>query len=156
MKSNRRLSVFLIGATTGLVVILAVPSRKGAEPSAPSPVLDNRAPRHVAGVFASETGGGRLAEQLERSAQLEWGRDPFHWPVSAPDNSTVPPVPDRPQPRLTGVSICGEDRRAIIDHEIVREGDLLTSGYRVDKITNRAVTLLLDKVQLTLSFGEER
>ena len=59
-------------------------------------------------------------------------------------------------PRLTGVSSYGGDRWAIIDREIVQEGDQLPSGHVVGEITNRTVTLILDQEELMLSLGDQQ
>jgi hypothetical protein len=60
-----------------------------------------------------------------------------------------------PAPALTGVSICGDDRRAVIDRQLVQEGDRLASGYTVVRISARSVTLLRDQEELTLCLGGE-
>lgn len=145
----------IIGAAAALVVIAAVPWRQGVDHSAaPAPAQ----PAHDDPDPPSDTATvEQLAEQSERSARLKWGRNPFQSLAPARSDAALIVELHQPRrPRLTGVSIYDQDRRAIIDHEVVREGDRLTSGYVVRKITSTTVTLLLDREELTLHLGDER
>jgi hypothetical protein len=98
--------------------------------------------------------------QETRAAQLQWGRDPFQRPaalVVEPCREPEPaPAPTASLPKLTGISLRDGDRWAIIDREIVREGECLTSGATVTSIERGKVTLRLDHEEWTLVLGDER
>ena len=146
----------IIGAAAVLLVIVAVPWRQGTETSAaPAPVEPpHHDPDPPSGTVNTVT-MKQLAEQGERSALLTWGRNPFQSlaPATGDPAPIVKPHQTR-RLRLTGVSIYDQDRRAIIDHEVVREGDRLTSGHVVQEITSTSVTLLLDQEEVTLRLGD--
>ena len=153
MKLGRRVWLVIIGAAAVLLVIVAVPWRQGTETSAaPAPA---EPPPDDPGPPGDTVTTEQLAEQGERSALLTWGRNPFQ--SLAPAISDPAPIVEPHQTRrlrLTGVSIYDQDRRAIIDHEVVGEGDRLTSGHVVQEITSTAVTLLLDQEEVTLRLGD--
>jgi hypothetical protein len=80
--------------------------------------------------------------------------------LGAPPRPSVEPVVlsrhPATAPILTGISIRGDDRRAVIDRRIVQEGDRLASGHTVARITARSVTLHREHDdELVLSLGEE-
>lgn len=160
MKLETRTLVFLAAAAGVLVVVLALPSRRASsEPATP-------APAHAAPVAPPAAGaldeGALLVAQRRRAAELTWTRNPF-----APATSRVPALPRRVEPApapagaaapraLTGISIRGSDRRAVVGGRIVQEGELLASGHTVASITAHAVTLSRGGEELVLLLGEER
>lgn len=158
MKSNKRVRLILVLASISMIVILAVPSKKTSVDIAttPQPAL---APGLELPSVSATLDHERLALQRIRSAQLTWGRNPFLSPGAAGASTDVAPQAlthrgDLPQ--LTGLSVLDGRRMAIIDHEVVQEGDLLVSGYVVKHITSGSVTLLLDEEELTLKLGAEQ
>ena len=171
MKLGKRNSIFLSASAVLLLVVSAIPSREDvdAPPDVP-PVAASVAPPaepptdpeldvieagdEPDSAIQGSDSLALLAEQQQRSQQLTWSRDPFR--SSAPLRSESPPVTERPEPRLTGLSIRGDNRSAIIDHQIVNEGDLLSSGYTVGRIDVGSVTLARDAETLTLTLGGGR
>ena len=59
-------------------------------------------------------------------------------------------------PRLTGISGRDGILWAIIDRELVQEGDLLSSGYSVERIADGTATLRRGQEEMTLSLGDEK
>ena len=158
MKLDKRMLAFTLGATALLVAIVALPSRHEGGSSAPPSA---QPPQGSSSSSDASATGAVLLEQRQRAQQLTWGRNPFV-PAAARSHAAPPSTTSPPEllhsasgPQLSGVSICGDDRRAVIDREIVREGERLASGYTVGKITARSVTLLRDQEELTLSLGDE-
>lgn len=78
---------------------------------------------------------------------------PREAPVEAYESPVAETRPAPPaEPRLTGVLIDGPWRQAVIDGQIVREGDTV-QGYRVSEITTRSVRLDAKSGALTLTLG---
>lgn len=155
MKPRKQVLFFLGGATVALLAIVAIPSHPGIDPPEPSPPL--QPPREVPDPPAYSSISEQLAEQRSRSEQLTWGRDPFRRPVASeidePRTETSRP---QSRPRLTGISSHAGILWAIIDHELVQEGDLLSSGYTVEKIAGGTATLRRDQEELSLRLGDAR
>jgi hypothetical protein len=158
---QKRVRIILGSATAALLLILAVPSNKKTsdpEVSAATPVPAGAAVPPA----ATEAQGRRpritaeqLAEQRARSESLVWSRDPFRRGTGGPIASPVAVASESQPgtPRLTGISIFERKRMAIVDRQVVREGDRLHSGHTVAKITAETVTLSLHEEQLTLTLG---
>lgn len=152
MKFDRKAAMVATGAGL-LLITLAVPSRReeavAVVPAPAARLLEST------GDSADGERDELLAAQARRSAELDWGPDPFLASIAA---RIVEPLvmPDGSAPRLTGISIRGADRRVVINRQVVSEGDTLASGYRVEEITNRSVTLRRDQEELTLILGEKK
>jgi len=160
MKLEKRTRAILVGASILMVVVLALPApRASVEPQSWTPPEPETPVQSGPEVID----GARLLEQRRRSGELTWSRDPF---AAAPadmqsaSSTSTPslPVPEQAAgvPALTGISVSGGNRMAVIDRLIVREGDGLLSGYTVVRISARAVELSRDGEELVLSLGEER
>lgn len=162
--ADRRIKIFLGGAVAVLLGIIAVPSKKGGgSPGA------SFAPAILVGSVAGEESDAsllleQLREQGEHAARLDWGDDPFEHdarlsPSGTASQPVAAPKPVRQSPfalpQLFGVSILSGDRLAVIDSEIVREGDQLATGYTVVTIDKSSVVLLRDHETLTLELGDE-
>ena len=156
MKPPRKQLLFFIGgATVALLAIVAIPSHPGVD--LPTVSVPLEPPLEAPDPPTPVPTGGQTADQASRSEQLTWGRDPFRRPVageieSAPLETLSPPA----RPRLTGISSSDGILWAIIGHELVQEGDLLSSGYTVEKIAGGTVTLRRDQEELSLRLGGER
>jgi hypothetical protein len=158
VKPNKRLVVILGGAMALLLAVVAVPARRAAGvppppgPGAPGPGADG--PGEPLGATRAE-----LLARAARAAVLTFGRDPFaHRVVAAAPGEALPLAEPAggAAPRLYGVSICGADRMAIIDLEVVREGERLATGQTVARITVDAVTLWSAGEETVLTLGDER
>ena len=168
-----RRSKLLIGSAIAITLTtLALPSRRSDntldEPVAAPPPQE---PLEAREIMAPPATQAQLAAQAARSDALAWGRDPFAPPAQPRAGLAelleqafdfVPPPaealePDSlvalVKPQLTGLSQRGSERWAIIDGEIVREGDALSSGHLVAKIESRSVTVYVDSQELTLELG---
>lgn len=177
---SQRTKLIIALALSGTFAVVAVPLvRPDVEPAAsiepaiqaPDPESsDAPPPVRLAGASAA-----RLQAQAERWAASPWGRDPFAPPPppqappsDEPETDEVEPTAESevpawletnvveplPPPRLTGVSRRGSGQWAIIDRELVRAGDSLTSGWHVTSISGRSVTLTHDEQELTLTLGD--
>ena len=156
MKQGKRMWMVVLGAAAVVLVIVAVPWRRGTETAAvPAPVEPVRGDSDLP---SDRVTPEQMAEQRERSASLAWGRNPFQGPAaSTTGNPTPTHGPRQPwRPRLTGVSFYDQDRRAIIGREVVKEGDRLASGHLVQEITTAAVTLLMDEEEVIVRLGDQR
>jgi hypothetical protein len=114
----------------------------------------------------------QLTAQRVRSDATPWGRDPFARPRSAVgpellvELAAAPPQPTvgaaaptpRPDslPQLSATSARGAARWALIDRTLVREGDVLSSGFAVASIAHRTVTLLWEGEEVVLHLGDGR
>ena len=80
--------------------------------------------------------------------------DPFSLPVVINPDSTSLILDERLQvlPQLTGISILGADRRAIVDGQIVGVGDRLASGFVVLQVSEDAVVLEKEDRRIDLNF----
>jgi len=167
----------LIGSAVGLtLVLLALPQRPPATTPVPVvPVLPIATPPVAQKPIARPATRQQLAAQTARSASLAWKRDPFAPPlvpeepvveIAPPEEPQIetrptavdPPAPILPivKPRLSGISTRGQQSWAIIDGQVVQEGDILSARYRVGKISSRSVTVLTDEEELTLNLGDRQ
>lgn len=160
MKLEKRTRAILVGAFVLLGVIVALPSRRvSVEPPAAAPAEP---------VVPAEDGEetvdrAKLVAQQRRAQELTWTRDPFAAAPAdlravAPTSTSPSSVPEEPAsvPVLTGICVSGGDRLAVIDRRIVREKELLPTGYTVVRIGGRTVDLLREDEELVLSLGEKR
>jgi len=148
MKLDRKSVLIATGA--GLIVIVsALPARRPQTDVAPESVRSAPAVQDASSTSRPAT-AGQLDAQRARSQALEWGRDPF-----ARTASTTGERDTQTGARLTGVSIRGDDRIALIGHDVVREGDTLASGFTVHVITKDSVTLRSDNEEVVLRLGGE-
>lgn len=159
MRLHKRTTAFIAGASVLLIVIVALPAPRASEELTPTEPILAAEPDASAHVEGAED-DAMWIEQRRRARELAWVRDPFA-PPSAPSLTPGPGDEQRPAlassssaPTLTGVSIYGDDRRAVIDRQLVQEGDRLSCGYTVGTISARCVTLLRDQEELTLWLGE--
>ena len=174
---SRSMKRFLGVAGLALLVLLVLPkagedvapaARAQATPAAPAapgaPATGSAEARPQADVRTGSSGRGAravptLAEVLERQrlrcAALGWGRDPFAGPLvrSTQDGPELVPVPELPH--LSGVSLLGTQRRAILDREIVGPGDSLPSGWSVQLIEQGLVTLRFESQVRVLQLGSD-
>ncbi len=111
-------------------------------------------------VFCAFTSVWAESESSDFSAQNTWGRDPF---TSAElDMVTIETVAEGeiPDPEvepkktfsLTGILKRGDRSIAIIDHQLVRVGDVF-EGVEVMQIENEKVILKQDDEELELRLG---
>lgn len=111
-------------------------------------------------VFCAFTSTWAESESSDFSAQNTWGRDPF---TSAElDMVTIETVAEGeiPDPEvepkktfsLTGILKRGDRSIAIIDHQLVRVGDVF-EGVEVMQIENEKVILKQDDEELELRLG---
>jgi hypothetical protein len=165
-----RTKAFVIGAAVLTIAIAAMPASnrkpEAAAPPSPAPAV----PAATAPAGDPSPIASQLAEQRKRSATLAFGRDPFaptRGAVEPPaDHETPPPPTPKPAsgpapaavkpPNLTGASESGAVRFAIIDEAIVHEGEQLASGYTVETIASRSVTLLRGNERLCLHIGGDQ
>ncbi len=155
MKLQKRMWFIIGGATFALLAIVAIPSHPGVD--VPTDPIDPPPPRETPDPPVPDPTDEQLAEQRLRSEQLTWGKDPFQRPVSS-ESDVTPMETSRSsaRPRLSGISRHDGSLWAIINHELVQEGDLLSSGYTVEKIAGGTVTLRRDQEELSLRLGGER
>ncbi len=169
-----RLQIFLIVSTAAGLLLLAVPKRGAAMGAAsaepvnapvatqpPLPSIDVVAPDHTE---------VQVELQRDRRASSAWGRDPFEDPSppavaeQQPDDPEpdVEPVMELPtealalQLQLTGISRSGKRRWAIINREIVQEGDSLLSGHFISRIDEHTVTVMRDREAVVLNIRNTR
>ena len=163
---DRRTKIFLGVSAVLLAGMLAVPQREPETASTPT-----AAPVAAGAVEAADpTEPVRAAtpEQLERqrarAARLVWARDPFFpltaEPAPAPDpEPELVPEPSEPvawEPvELTGISERDGVRWALLDGQLVQEGEALSSGHQVARIERRSVLVLRDGLARVLTLGEE-
>lgn len=147
---SRRMRIFLSSAFVMMAAVVALPSQEDD-----TGLADAQA-GFVPAPFRDATDGpepvdARIALQRARSEELSWGRNPFRDPRDY--ITTTPTTPQRVEaglPTLSGVSIIGDDRMAILDRQIVGVGDSLNSGHRVVAVTDRQVVLERDGRRFTL------
>lgn len=152
---NRRMQVFVGSSMITLLAIVAVPSPQDVEestdPVGAAPILAITWETVTDGADDRREMAERMARQRERADELDWGPSPF---ASAPA-ATVAGIDDTtnvtadPQ-LLTGISIAGESRLAIIGRSVVRPGDELSTGFTVVAIERGSVTLVRDGHEQTL------
>jgi len=155
VNNRRKIQLLIAGATTAVLVIVAVPFRKGeatvfeVPPRPPIAVNTRTSP-------IDTERAEKLEGQKQRSLLIDWGRDPFLPPAEATETTPhVVPQQLGVLPKLTGISRVGDEHMAVIDRQIVKEGDRLRSGHTVGPITELGVTLSLSGVTLSLSLGDE-
>jgi hypothetical protein len=106
---------------------------------------------HTGGIERAATGGAASA------GARSFRRDLFS-PLRAAVNSTprpaVSPRAEARPPRLVGVFIDGDSRRALIDGHLVSEGDRV-SGYSVVEIAARWVLLEKDGASYRIPIGRK-
>lgn len=163
-----RTKAIVAAALVATLALVALPLLRRAAPApveVPAPADLASAPPTALAAPRPAT-AAELAAQLERWNASEWGRDPFAPPAPPPaaeapeepaPEAAPPTVPvEAPRvPRLSGISRRGAEQWAILDHELVRAGDALSSGHRVTRIEARSVTLLLHDEELTLTLGDK-
>lgn len=154
---------------SALIALLAIPSGppKAEAPSTPD--------LPIAGVLAAEAaaqyresmhveGAPRdlLEQQLKRAEQLSFQRDPFAEPApkAAPE-----PEPERkriekpaipPDIELTGISIFGDDHRALANGRLVQAGDVLPGPIHVMRVERTSITVLFEGREWTVPLGESQ
>lgn len=163
MTRKNKVPLLVGSGVVALISLMALPSPKDGE----APPLQLGAftqPAAPAGSPAPASApSDLLAEQREHSASLTWVRNPFRPPGAASAAPEVVPeaVPE-PEVRVdqpmefSGVCAKGDDHWALVDHQIVRLGDRLSSGHTVTSITDTAVTLVRDDQELTLTLGASK
>lgn len=157
MKLGNPMAVLIGVASCAGIVLVALPSRGFERP--PGPDLAAPAPevRHDP---ADSGVDGLAAEQRQRREVLAFGRDPFLGAAPLASEAPVDPAPVTapalPRSRLTGISILEGARWAIIDREVVREGQRLSSGFTLESIERGSVTLRRDQEEQILVLGEEQ
>lgn len=155
--NSKRMGIFIAAAGVTLVALMGLPGAaeeaptlSAALPAAPGAALGGEPGSNMSALLNSEVDiaamalslqGERLERQQQRAAELDWGRDPFAGPVaSAPQpGAGLRKLPELPA--LTGISVVGTTRRAILGREIVQPGDELQSGWTVHAIVPGMVTL---------------
>ncbi len=166
MNVKRTLS---LGLGAGAVVAwLAAAGTSGSRPIAP---------QLREATYAVETSGAQLASEISRlherlrptTAPLQ-SRDLFRYASRSPSTLAAPraasapepaPAPIAPALRLVGIAEDGEDaavvRTAILsgfgDLFLAKEGETVTSRYRVSRISSDAVELMDSLDQTTLRLG---
>ncbi|MHC4822478.1 MAG: hypothetical protein ACYTEP_00490 [Planctomycetota bacterium] len=134
----------LIGcALTAALGLSALPD-KGADNTtpAPLPLLRNVSPAPVSQVPNPATlFDATLSMQRTRSTELTWGRNLFRPPGESSEHGHHQEYFDEDLPKLSGVSTVNGDMVAIIDHQIVGEGDRLKTGYLIIAVAKGAVEL---------------
>lgn len=154
-------------ALAGIALLLdsAMPPSAAAAGEAPVAPATAAVLAEAAGVYTPlDTGLAPLADRLAGlNARLgddrELGRDVFAmvpeaWGlVEAPAELAPPPPPANPTTsmRLTAIMANVGESVAVINGRIVRVGDVLDGGFRVDQIKPRSVVLERDGSTTTLS-----
>ncbi len=158
----------LAGASLATLGMLAVPRRDAAKPLPQTLPL---AAQPTAGEPVAKSSAllpeaaRRFASQRLRTAQLSFARDPFRalrkpqeeQPRS--DDVQADPAPSAPEPPLPlvqGISILGDDRRALVGGELLQEGDRLSSGVRIQRIERGSITVEVHGRTEILYLGEPR
>ena len=99
-------------------------------------------------------------QQRQRASRLIWGRNPFEGPrveqLTKPEvEVTVAPAgPTARALALTGISISGVERYAVIEQQVVQVGDALLGGYTVIELASGSVRLIRDDEELILALDE--
>lgn len=160
----------LLGLGCGAVAVwLAAAATSGSPPIAPQPRAATQAIEASGAQLASEI--SRLHERLRPTTVPLQSRNLFRYasrPPSAthaaPPSASAPepqPAPIAPPLKLVGIAEDGEDaavvRTAILsglgDLFLVKEGEPVTSRYRVSRISSDAVELMDSLDQTTLRLG---
>lgn len=165
MKPSRPMTIFLICAAAALLAVMAVPSGDTKVAAEPEHSIEGS---QMSGAAIDPTNGqatdapnfevtaDQLRRQRERMDQLDWGLDPFAGPASEHDPEPEPEPAIRIHlPPLTGISIRGDMRRAIIGNNIVEVGDRLPSGFTIKDIEKDSVTLERDAQEHVLRLGDQ-
>lgn len=159
-----RTKLFVGISTVALIITAGLPDKGSTEvslsSSEDSPASDDRPPEPPKPI-AIEISESQIQAIRDRADLQTWGSDPFKKKSNEPrpEERDLAPVeedvvaPTEPAPRLSAVTIRGEDRIAVIDRELVREGDSLSSKYRVVSIEEESVTLSRDDQTVTLILG---
>lgn len=165
-----RVTQIVLGASgVALIALLAIPSGppKVEEPSTPD--------LPIAGVLAAEAaaqyrerprveGAPRalLQQQLQRADPSGFGRDPFAEPVPEavpepePEQEPIarPAIP--PDIELTGISLFGDDHRALANGRLVQAGDVLPGPIQVVRVERTSITVLFEGREWTVPLGDSR
>ena len=162
MASSKTMRMFLATSAVTLAAVIAMPSKNSdttpaaavpasAHPDVPAHAISERVvePTHEA------------IDLVARVAEMEWGRDPFLRPGGAErrmdqNDSRLAVETSLSLPSLTGISHHAGEFMAILDEQIVEPGVMTTTGFRVESIDRRSVTLLLAGSQHTLLLSEGR
>lgn len=161
MKSSTPFAISIGGAVVVLLALVGIPTRPEVTPSLSKYNVPSR-PAASQDLAVGPDDYAIHERQLERAISLPWGRDPF-FPIAVPiedepveDEPGPAPPQQRPESRLTGVSLMDGNHLAIIDREIMREGDELPSGYVVTRIDKTTVTVRRGEHEVTLTLGDNR
>jgi hypothetical protein len=149
IRSEKGVSILVGLAVVIVTALVALPSRSASTGPAmnPGPRLRSKAESESAPIDP-------IALQREYAATLRWGRNPFRSPEV--DQEVIPDqaeVVDPEAPKLSGISTIDDCKMAIVDSQIVRQGDVLKTGHEVIEVTDNSVTLLCDGRQITLILG---
>lgn len=142
MRKKRLLGWLLIaGAATGAVSLAPTAPSPAPEPAAPMQLASEPASRGLALPQRDTLGEGRGAVFAARS----WAPPPR--PATAPAALPSPPPAPPPMPyRVAGELVQGKHARVVLAKGdavlIVREGQSLEGGYRVESIDAHGVTLV--------------
>lgn len=101
-------------------------------------------PESVKAAGRIETPAAAMKPDFER-VKTAWMRNPFILPQFKEDKKGMPPAV-----RLLGIFEKGKDKVAIIDHEVVRKGDMV-GDEKVFEIGKDKVVLIRDNTKRTLS-----
>ncbi len=155
------------GAT--LIALLAIPSGppKGTVPSTPD--------LPIAGVLAAEAAAqyresphveglsrALQEQQLRRVMELSFLRDPFAEP--APEVALEPDVESEraekpvlpPDIKLTGISLFGDDHRALANGRLVQAGDVLPGPIHVVRVDRTSITVQFEGREWTVPLGDSQ
>jgi hypothetical protein len=167
MKLTR--TTLMIVGTAGvlLVVVIGLPNKDSQEAQEAPPLASGDSEMsQAAHLSTGHSSAAQLQAQRARSEALIWERDPFEQiltPAADPlQTKPAPPQiePDPPElvslPHLSGIAIVDGRPIALLDGELAQTGDQLPSGYIVQAIDRRTVTLSNDQQIETLVLGTDR
>jgi hypothetical protein len=152
IKSEKGVSVLVGLALVVITALVALPSPSvGTLPVVkPAPLLRSKAEPNSATLDP-------IDRQREYAATLRWGRNPFLGPEIVEDKKPDPVIVVDPEaPKLSGISTINDFKMAIIDSQIVCQGDFLKTGHKVLEVTDQNVTLICNNRQMVLTLGEKQ
>ncbi|MFT5052407.1 MAG: hypothetical protein ACI8QZ_003840 [Chlamydiales bacterium] len=165
MKLTRTTCMIVGTAGVLLVVVIGLPNKDSQEAQEAPPLASGDSEMSQAAYLSTgHSSAAQLQAQRARSEALIWERNPFELiltpaadPIQTkPEPDPVPPQiePDPPElvplPHLSGIAIVDGRPIALLDGELAQTGDQLPSGYIVQAIDSRTVTLSKDQQIETL------
>lgn len=147
LKKNEKIMLGVIGAA--LVLFVAMDPYYFIWKDTPMPESEKKAVKvdTVAHIPEFQAQNPVKRHNYQRAGFKGWGRDPFLQTKRSLEMSA-----SIGEMKLTGISVSGNDRFALINSRILREGDTI-EGMLVSKIYANRVIMSLDGRSFTLNWG---